>query len=69
MAETSIIAGICTSSYPIEKFRDSPYRDGNGRGGDMFCYPILISVKTIHQHPYTQTQPVSNFCLIPISTG
>jgi len=37
-----------------------------GRGGDEFRYPILISASKIYPHPHTQTQRVSNFCLIPI---
>jgi len=36
------------------------------RDGDEFRYPILIIIEKIHLHPRTQTQPVSNFCLVLI---
>jgi len=40
-----------------------------GWDGDGFRYPIPILVEKIHLHPHTQTQRVSNFCIIPIPTG
>jgi len=57
-------------SLPVHKPTNQILRgDGNRAGGDGFRYPILIPAKTIHPHPHTQTQRVSNFCLIPIPTG
>jgi len=40
-----------------------------GRDGHEFRYLILISVKKNYPHPHTQTQLVSNFCLILIPIG
>jgi len=39
MAETSIMAGICTSPYPIEKVEDSPSP-----------YPYPINARIFHQN-------------------
>jgi len=41
-------------------------RDGNGAGRGRISLSHTHSIKKIH--PYTQTQRLSNLCLIPIST-